>query len=95
MSLVLQTINRRSFTITEKVPSRGLLRDYEPSRGPSFQALVAYHTDQLQTCHTMMPCVRISGSPGRVVGELPECSQDMMTDFTKSYYQHFTPVREQ
>ena len=45
--------------------------------------------------NAMMPCVRISGSPGRVVGELPECSQDMMTDFTKSYYQHFTPVREQ
>ena len=38
---------------------------------------------------------RISGSPGRVVGELPECSQDIMTDFTKSYYQHFKPVREQ
>ena len=34
---------------------------------------------------------RIAGSPGKVVGELPECSQDMMTDFTKSYYQHFTP----
>ena len=38
--------------------------------------------------------LRISGSPGKVVGELPECSQDIMTEFTKSYYQHFTPVRE-
>ena len=38
--------------------------------------------------------VRYSGSPGRSVGELPECSQDMMIDFTKSYYQHFTPVKE-
>ena len=37
---------------------------------------------------------RYSGSPGKSVGELPECSQDMMIDFTKSYYQHFTPVKE-
>ena len=37
---------------------------------------------------------RYAGSPGRAVGELPECSQDMMIDFTKSYYQHFTPVKE-
>ena len=31
----------------EEGPSRGLLRDYESSDGPSFQALV--HTEQLAT----------------------------------------------
>jgi len=44
---------------------------------------------------TVVPAFsRYSGSPGRSVGELPECTQDMMIDFTKSYYQHFTPVKE-
>jgi dynactin-5 len=29
------------------------------------------------------------GSPGRVTSELPECTQDVMIDHTKSYYEHF------
>lgn len=28
---------------------------------------------------------------GKVSGELPECTQDLMTDVTSSYYQHFRP----
>ena len=37
---------------------------------------------------------RYGGSPATKVGELPECTQDMMVDFTKSYYNNFTPVKE-
>ena len=42
---------------------------------------------------TVVPAfTRYAGSPARRVGELPECSQDMMVDFTKTYYKNFTPV---
>ena len=54
------------------------------------QQVILWMTKHVQT----KIFVRYSGSPGRSVGELPECSQDMMIDFTKSYYQHFTPVKE-
>ena len=44
---------------------------------------------------TVVPTfTRYGGSPASKVGELPECTQDMMTDFTKSYYKKFTPVKE-
>ncbi|KAL3876667.1 hypothetical protein ACJMK2_034472 [Sinanodonta woodiana] len=38
------------------------------------------------------PFTIFSGSPGRVTGELPECTQDLMVDVTMSYYQSFKPV---
>ncbi|XP_060530384.1 dynactin subunit 5 [Cylas formicarius] len=38
------------------------------------------------------PFTRYSGSPGKQVGDLPECQADLMIDFTRSYYQHFQPV---
>jgi dynactin-5 len=42
---------------------------------------------------TVVPAfTRYGGSPARRVGELPECTQDIMVDFTKSYYKNFTPV---
>jgi dynactin-5 len=42
---------------------------------------------------TVVPTfARFAGSPARKIGELPENTQDVMIDFTKSYYQHFTPV---
>ena len=31
---------------------------------------------------------------GVVAGELPECTQDLMIDLTRGYYQHFVPVAE-
>lgn len=34
----------------------------------------------------------VAGSPGQVVNELPECTKDVMIDFTKSYYANFTPA---
>ncbi|TRY68498.1 hypothetical protein TCAL_11279 [Tigriopus californicus] len=37
---------------------------------------------------------RYGGSPARKIGELPECAQDMMMEFTKSYYRNFMPVKE-
>ncbi|KAK7112969.1 dynactin subunit 5-like [Littorina saxatilis] len=37
------------------------------------------------------PFTIFSGSPGKVNGELPECTQDLMTDVTSSFYQHFRP----
>ena len=30
-----------------------------------------------------------------MVGELPESVQDMMIEATRSYYQHFKPVKKQ
>lgn len=42
---------------------------------------------------TVVPAFSIySGSPGLFSGELPECTQDLMIDYTKSYYQHFRPL---
>ncbi|RZF36577.1 hypothetical protein LSTR_LSTR010688 [Laodelphax striatellus] len=38
------------------------------------------------------PFTKYSGSPGLCVGELPECTQDIMIEFTRSYYQHFVPL---
>nr|QBH72928.1 dynactin subunit P25 [Frankliniella cephalica] len=35
---------------------------------------------------------RYAGSPGVCVGELPECTQELMVDLTKNYYQHFLPA---
>ncbi|RWS24724.1 hypothetical protein B4U80_00606 [Leptotrombidium deliense] len=41
---------------------------------------------------TVVPAFSIySGSPGAFTRELPECTQDIMTEFTKSYYEHFKP----
>ncbi|XP_077489849.1 dynactin 5, p25 subunit isoform X2 [Amblyomma americanum] len=41
---------------------------------------------------TVVPAFAVfSGSPGLFAGELPECTQDLMTDFTKAYYHHFKP----
>lgn len=39
------------------------------------------------------PFTRYSGSPAMQVGEVQECQQDLMIDFTRSYYQHFVPAR--
>ncbi|XP_013421988.1 dynactin subunit 5 [Lingula anatina] len=39
------------------------------------------------------PFTYFSGSPGLFAGELPECTQEMMIDVTKSYYQHFLPLQ--
>jgi len=37
------------------------------------------------------PFAVVSGSPGKIVSELPECTQDLMVDATKSFYVHFKP----
>ncbi|KAI8742000.1 dynactin subunit 5 [Biomphalaria glabrata] len=37
------------------------------------------------------PFALFSGSPGKMVQDLPDCTQDLMTDITVSYYQHFKP----
>lgn len=39
---------------------------------------------------TTVPCFSVvGGSPGLVVGELPECAEHVMIDFTKNYYANF------
>lgn len=39
---------------------------------------------------TVVPAFAVySGSPGLLNGELPECTQDIMVEFTKEYYLHF------
>lgn len=41
---------------------------------------------------TVVPSFAIyAGSPGQFVDELPECTQDVMIEYTKSYYEHFKP----
>lgn len=43
---------------------------------------------------TIVPSfTRFAGSPATCVEELPECTVDLMTDFTKNYYEHFLPAR--
>ncbi|KAG0422771.1 hypothetical protein HPB47_001434 [Ixodes persulcatus] len=42
---------------------------------------------------TVVPAFAVfSGCPGLFSGELPECTQDLMIDFTKAYYHHFKPT---
>ncbi|XP_045536615.1 dynactin subunit 5 [Papilio machaon] len=42
---------------------------------------------------TVVPSfARYSGSPARHITTLPEAMPDLMTEFTKSYYQHFVPI---
>jgi len=44
---------------------------------------------------TVVPAFSMySGSPGLYTKELPECTQDLMMDFTKGYYQHFKPLTQ-
>ncbi|GLG98372.1 hypothetical protein R5R35_004820 [Gryllus longicercus] len=43
---------------------------------------------------TVVPSfTRYASSPGVCIGELPECTQDLMLEFTRSYYQHFLPAK--
>ncbi|KAJ8676246.1 hypothetical protein QAD02_012032 [Eretmocerus hayati] len=37
---------------------------------------------------------RYAGNPAKCVEDLPECTLDLMLDFTKNYYQHFIPAKE-
>lgn len=42
---------------------------------------------------TVVPSfARYSGNPARLITTLPEAMPDLMTEFTKSYYQHFLPT---
>jgi len=42
---------------------------------------------------TVVPAFTVyGGSPAKFVRNLPECTQDLMIDVTKSYYQHFLPA---
>lgn len=42
---------------------------------------------------TVVPSfARYGGSPGVCVGEMPECTQELMVDLTMNYYQHFVPA---
>uniref|UniRef100_A0A9J7YV90 Dynactin subunit 5 n=1 Tax=Cyprinus carpio carpio TaxID=630221 RepID=A0A9J7YV90_CYPCA len=40
------------------------------------------------------PFTVFSGCPGLFSGELPECTQELMIDVTKSYYQKFLPLSQ-
>lgn len=41
---------------------------------------------------TVVPAFAVyTGSPAKPDQELPECTQDLMIDHTKSYYEHFKP----
>ncbi|XP_067912134.1 dynactin subunit 5 isoform X2 [Heterodontus francisci] len=40
------------------------------------------------------PFTVFSGCPGLFAGELPECTQELMMDVTKSYYQKFLPLSQ-
>ncbi|KAK3553051.1 hypothetical protein QTP86_031188 [Hemibagrus guttatus] len=40
------------------------------------------------------PFTVFSGCPGLFTGELPECTQELMIDVTKSYYQKFLPLSQ-
>ncbi|KAL0272554.1 UNVERIFIED_CONTAM: hypothetical protein PYX00_005482 [Menopon gallinae] len=40
---------------------------------------------------TVVPSFCRVGPKTTLVDELPECTQDLMIDYTKSYYQHFIP----
>ncbi|CAJ0593976.1 unnamed protein product [Cylicocyclus nassatus] len=37
------------------------------------------------------PYSTISGNPARIIGQEPECTEDLMTEATKQYYDNFQP----
>ena len=40
------------------------------------------------------PFTVYSGSPAQCIDELPEAMQDLMMDYTKSFYQHYIPDKD-
>jgi len=34
----------------------------------------------------------LAGNPARVIGEMPECTQDLMTQLTRDFYDNFQPA---
>lgn len=41
---------------------------------------------------TVVPAFAVySGSPGLFVEDVPECTENLMVEYTKSYYEHFKP----
>jgi len=36
---------------------------------------------------------KYGGSPGVCTGEVPECMQELMLEYTRNYYQHFLPAQ--
>lgn len=51
--------------------------------------------DTILPPETVVPSfAKYGGSPGLYNGDLPECTQEMMTDFTRSYYDHFVPSKD-
>ena len=43
---------------------------------------------------TVVPTFTVySNSPAEATGELPECTEDIMVDYTKQYYKHFIAQR--
>lgn len=56
-----------------------------------------HSTSTLWTWPTSVMCLPVLVSPSRsglFSGELPECTQDLMIDVTKSYYQKFLPLSQ-
>lgn len=43
---------------------------------------------------TVVPSfTKYGGSPGVCTGEVPECMQELMLEYTRNYYQHFLPAK--
>lgn len=42
----------------------------------------------------LVMCLLVCPLSGLFSGELPECTQDLMIDVTKSYYQKFLPLSQ-
>ena len=48
--------------------------------------------DTVLAPETIVPPFSVfGGSPGRLVAELPECTPELMSELTRSYYEHFIP----
>lgn len=46
------------------------------------------------TPETIVPSfTKYGGSPGMQTEEVPECQQNLMIDFTRSYYEHFVSAK--
>lgn len=45
-------------------------------------------------CKDLVMCLLVFPLSGLFSGELPECTQDLMIDVTKSYYQKFLPLSQ-
>ena len=69
--------------------------EYQANKGNHYlQDCCVIEDNTVLAPETVVPTfARYAGSPAKRVADLPENTQEIMIDFTKSYYNHFLPAQ--